>query len=420
MATGCFRQAKNDGLQYIWCDTCCIKKSDSVELSEAITSMYKWYKGFEICYAYLEDVTKDDDPKEPCSMFRASKWFTRGWTLQELIAPRKFTLFSEEWAMIGSKASLCQTITAITDIPSHVLLVADALLDTSVAQRMSWAAKRITTKEEDIASCLIGLFGISMMPRYGEGKKELTRLQKLIMREYDDHTIFAWSRQATSDSRANSTYGNCPFLAESPAQFLGSHKVITRGHFKATPIPSSIGSCITLELPIFIIDDHYKPTPILSSIHSHVARDLSELTESQSNQMYCLLNCAIMGSQNKVFAIPIKFDPSDTKLYRSRYAKCLLVNRKSLETSLKCQCLHIHLRWKENIQAHEKLCYINTSEAPSSLLIGVYPESCWLRDSLITIPDETSQQAIFLRFQKNFNNCPLPLAVDQDFVVIIS
>ncbi len=145
----CCEQTIRDGLRYVWIDTCCIDKTNSVELQEAINSMYNWYKRSKICYAYLFDyeAQAETHDREP---FRASKWFTRGWTLQELIAPPEMVFYDRKWACIGGRTDLKLLISSITRISTRVLGGEDLELS-SVAQRMSWASMRKTTRAEDMA-----------------------------------------------------------------------------------------------------------------------------------------------------------------------------------------------------------------------------------------------------------------------------
>src|SRR5205814_1400499 len=166
----CGELAAEDGWEYFWADTCCIDKSSSAELSEAINSMYTWYRNASVCYAYLSDVSaaSSADPLYPTvSSFRRSRWFTRGWTLQELIAPPDVVFLSKEWKEIGSKETLKERIKEITGIQIKALEGADMGLF-SVSERMSWAAKRQTTGIEDTAYSLMGLFGVNMPLLYGE------------------------------------------------------------------------------------------------------------------------------------------------------------------------------------------------------------------------------------------------------------
>jgi hypothetical protein len=171
----CGEQAWKDGLQYFWIDTCCINKADHAELSEAINSMFRWYQTATKCYVYLSDVsiTKRKSSEEASelpweSTFRGSRWFTRGWTLQELLAPTSLEFFSKEWERLGDKQSLGQIIHKITRIPELALQGA-SLSQFSVNERLSWKNGRHTKLEEDMAYSLLGIFGVYIPPIYGEG-----------------------------------------------------------------------------------------------------------------------------------------------------------------------------------------------------------------------------------------------------------
>jgi hypothetical protein len=182
----CGKQAEKDGLRYFWVDTCCIDKSSSAELSQAITSMFRWYAGAVKCYVYLGDVTtRNFESSNPPARswqptFRLSRWFKRGWTLQELLAPRSVEFFNFHGARLGDKESLEQVLHEVTQIPPRALRNAP-LDEFSVEERMSWAEQRVTKHGEDKAYSLLGLFGVSMALIYGEGKdRAFARLQKEI------------------------------------------------------------------------------------------------------------------------------------------------------------------------------------------------------------------------------------------------
>ncbi|KAG1849880.1 heterokaryon incompatibility protein-domain-containing protein [Suillus subalutaceus] len=182
---GCCIQANEDRYRYVWIDTCCINKSSSSELSEAINSMFMWYKKAQICYTYLDDVSRCDTLLEE---FSNSQWFRRGWTLQELIAPNNVVFFSCDWEEIGSKSSFAPLIEQITGIDRGVLLM-NYPEEVSVATRMSWAAGRQTTGVEDQAYLLLGLFGVYMPTIYREGEKAFVRLQVEIMKSSNVTTL---------------------------------------------------------------------------------------------------------------------------------------------------------------------------------------------------------------------------------------
>ena len=171
----CGKQASLDGIQYIWVDSCCIDKSSSAELAEAINSMFKWYRNADRCYVYLSDVpTANVD----LQTFRRSRWFTRGWTLQELLAPRTVEFFSQDGQKIGDKQSLELQIHQVSGIPIRALQQLGDLSQFSVKERMSWTSRRETTVEEDQAYCLLGIFEVYLPLIYGEGREHaLGRLQ---------------------------------------------------------------------------------------------------------------------------------------------------------------------------------------------------------------------------------------------------
>ncbi|KAK7450135.1 hypothetical protein VKT23_013017 [Stygiomarasmius scandens] len=210
---GACKHARKYDFEWIWIDTCCIDKSSSAELSEAINSMYRYYEKSEVCYVYLADVSSTDDLGD----FRKSKWFTRGWTLQELLAPSHVVFLNRSWVEIGTRWSLSATISSTTSIPTEVFEEGYSLDRFSIAQRMSWAASRETTRPEDVAYCLMGIFGVGMPPIYGEGgERAFMRLQQEIIKISDDRSIFAWT---ASQEEKGLVRG---MLARSPYEFRDS------------------------------------------------------------------------------------------------------------------------------------------------------------------------------------------------------
>jgi hypothetical protein len=171
----CGQQARQDGVQYFWVDTCCIDKTDKAELSHAIRSMFRWYQNAARCYVYLSDVStrkrKIDDVLGEFTWevaLRSSRWFTRGWTLQELLAPSTVEFFSQEGEKLGDRISLKTSIHKITSI-SLGALSGDPLSQFSVNERLRWKEGRETKREEDGAYSLQGIFSVDIAPVYGEG-----------------------------------------------------------------------------------------------------------------------------------------------------------------------------------------------------------------------------------------------------------
>lgn len=183
----CRKQAAMDDLQHFWVDTCCIDKSSSAELTEAINSMFRWYQNASRCYVYLSDVSTSGNNADSQSSstsweaaFRKSRWFRRGWTLQEMLAPASVEFFSKQGDRIGSKISLERHIHEITGVAIRALR-GQSLTEFEVEERMSWAKHRETKRHEDEAYCLLGVFGTHMSLRYGEGREEaFIRLRRKI------------------------------------------------------------------------------------------------------------------------------------------------------------------------------------------------------------------------------------------------
>lgn len=211
---GACRKAFQYGCEWMWLDTCCINKTNAVELAEAINSMYNWYKEAEICLVYLFDLSDNQTDRH----FEDCEWWSRGWTLQELIAPANVVFFDRHWQQVGRKADLCRPIARSTGIDIDVLRGADPRT-CSIAQRMSWAAKRKTTEIEDQAYCLLGLFNVSIPMQYGDRERAFLRLQEEIIRRSDDPTIFAWDRYFPHGRRSG-------LLAHSPASFAACQHIV--------------------------------------------------------------------------------------------------------------------------------------------------------------------------------------------------
>ncbi|RPD54162.1 HET-domain-containing protein [Lentinus tigrinus ALCF2SS1-6] len=215
----CCELAESHGYKWVWIDTCCIDKTSSAELSEAINSMFRYYSLARVCYGYLRDIPDLDDiwsDRSKADVFTRSIWFERGWTLQELIAPRFFLFLSQSWDVLGTKADFAEILERSHGIPATVLRLEVSHTEFSIAQRMSWFGYRQTTRVEDEAYCLLGLFDIHMPPLYGEGRNAFRRLQEEIMRQSADTTLFAWwGYHLDQDLRS------C-LLAPSPSSFYGS------------------------------------------------------------------------------------------------------------------------------------------------------------------------------------------------------
>jgi hypothetical protein len=230
----CCETAISDGFKYAWVDTCCIDKTSSAELSEAINSMYRWYQESLVCYVILSDVPSDEECYHEISSFRKSRWFTRGWTLQELISPSSVIFYGNDWKEIGTKSSLHNLISEITRIHRDILLGTKHLSQFSVAQKMSWASHRETTRSEDVAYCLMGIFNVNMPLLYGEGKMAFLRLQEQILNSSNDDSILAWTTPGLYES-------SC--LAGTPAAFANAGN-IGSGYMRPQ-LPPTYGSSMS-------------------------------------------------------------------------------------------------------------------------------------------------------------------------------
>ena len=206
-------------IEWVWVDTCCIDKRSSAELSEAVNSMWEWYENATFCLAYLADVPGVEVGDGPMlDDVKCSIWFARGWTLQELLAPENVIFCNGEWQSIGSKhlAPLLRTITEVTGIRDRCLIKSAELREASVAEKLSWASKRQTTREEDVAYCLLGLLDINLPLLYGEGgQKAFRRLQQEFIQQSDDESIFAFGCRKSEPER----WRPVGVLARSPADF---------------------------------------------------------------------------------------------------------------------------------------------------------------------------------------------------------
>lgn len=222
------KQAIEHDIPYVWVDTCCIDKKSSAEVAEAVNSMWQWYYDAKLCYVYLYDVPRlcpelrdtDNHTDRPWyNQFARSEWWSRGWTLQELLASRDAMFYGEDWGFLGRKSKLHRTISRITGIDLGALEDRETLGEYMIARKLSWAAGRKTTRLEDRAYSLLGLFGISLPLMYGEGNGAFVRLQEELVRTTTDHSVFAWGPYQDGE-KANMLF------AVSPDQFRCGSKMV--------------------------------------------------------------------------------------------------------------------------------------------------------------------------------------------------
>jgi hypothetical protein len=262
----------------------------------------------------LSDVLKDDgDPSAAGSAFRNSKWFTRGWTLQELLAPSAVVFYNHDWIEIGTKSSLYDLITSITGI-KPLANYAEA----SIAQKMSWASQRETTREEDIAYCLMGLFGVNMPPLYGEGENAFMRLQLEILSKSADESIFAWKAR-----------GEGGLLANSPAAFRKSGDIRQINDRQNRPPFAMTNKGLRIELLLILPSEVPKfirqlgPDPValapLNCSRHNGARFLALGLEMRGKQWYRARNGLIEwdGAYSVTRSMDLVFIPQNDKNSRS-------------------------------------------------------------------------------------------------------
>lgn len=302
-------------LEWVWIDTCCIDQQSSAELSEAVNSMYQWYRQSAVCFAYLFDAscheddlkanrTIDSDPGylQRKESFEKARWFTRGWCLQELLAPRNMQFFNNHWEHIGSKHDLRIHISSVTGIDEYGLFIPD-LSVLSVAHRMGWAASRQTTREEDIAYCLLGIFNINMPLLYGEGKvRAFGRLQEEIMRRTEDHSMFAWSGVGT-DFR-NDMVG---FLAPHPSGFKYGRVDLCELPTDVEPL-SITGRGIRAQLPLIPRDE-------------------------RDENFLAVIGCKKFSSSQTYYAIPITRLKKSSDVYRRTLPELQTVSSQAAENA---------------------------------------------------------------------------------------
>lgn len=341
----CCQQAIRDGFQFVWIDTCCIDKTSSAELSEAINSMFRWYMKADICYAYLSDVVFPSQGDDAYDSFKRSVWFQRGWTLQELIAAPRINFYALDWQSIGTKASLSAKLEDITSIPLYTDGDRLHMSRYSAARKLSWAARRKTTRPEDRAYSLLGIFNVHMPLLYGEGEKNaFIRLQAEILKSARDLSILLWHRVQTDATRG--------VVADSVSKFENCGNVF---------------NCFTYK------DDHRFPIELISAPFPQVRATLPVL-----DKKFALLNCkrdhralgpmAIelideeVESGNQIQGRKDEIWPTDERVVDTR-ANPEPVNCLRLRSSIKMTRLLLSDRRHEyNSNVHDNACIVVTPD----------------------------------------------------------
>ncbi|GAB1208187.1 hypothetical protein APSETT445_006928 [Aspergillus pseudonomiae] len=355
-----------------------------MELGEAINSMFRWYKKATICYAYLADVTigtAEINNPYMVSQFSTSRWFYRGWTLQELLAPKNLVFYDYTWTRIGNKRDLkmLRLIEKATGIPRLFLRGTKELVDASIAQRMSWASRRKTKRREDIAYCLLGIFDIMMPMIYGEGDRAFIRLQEELIKKTRDDSIFAWGLGSTESAFADSNdIISAGVFATSPADFINSGHILSEKHgIKSTAILVVDGGCVRANLPLY--------------------------TDS-AGQLFGLLNCGpgLNGSNRMVVGIPLSDGLSDEYIRpEGRCSQLLPVP----EAATSAQQIYIKTeRQQKTTVSGSSTCFEIEDPSEAGLkLIEVEPQEYWSEEeSIIAISSNLSRNTVqqcWIRFR---------------------
>ncbi|KAK1836727.1 hypothetical protein QBC39DRAFT_337105 [Podospora conica] len=279
--------------------------------------MYKWYQDAAICFAYLSDV--------PCfseteywslqgELFMESRWFERGWTLQELLAPRELVFFSDEWDAIGDRETFAPLISIVTRIDTKFLHgnAQEYFDQASIAEKMDWAATRETTKAEDMAYCLLGILGINMPLLYGEGRGAFIRLQEELIKHSDDQSIFAWGCQYDEPAGHG-------FLAESPVSFYGCSWIESRGSNSNREPFSLTNLGISIKAPCWV-----------------------DLGLPGASHWYMMLRCGPKSDPTRLLALPIDRIQGRGELFSRRqrpvtiqYSTCIYWQPRSISLSVR-------------------------------------------------------------------------------------
>ncbi|GKZ25267.1 hypothetical protein AbraCBS73388_000729 [Aspergillus brasiliensis] len=354
--------------------------------------MFRWYNEAAICYAYLADVTTGDDNRFPLTQFCSCRWFQRGWTLQELLAPDNLRFYDSKWLYLGTKANRSSTIERRIGIPRRFLQGA-ALNEASVAQRMSWASRRETKREEDIAYCLLGIFDVTMPMIYGEGgDRAFIRLQREIMRNSRDESILAWGFQAAEPTTADSVdLGvSAGVLAASPADFADCGEIVPRKDKAKSPTTFTVdGGLVRMSLPLFSIT---------------------------SGEVFGLLDCGPQHDRKAVVGIPLSETPSGEYLRpQGRHAYMFAID----EASAPAQPVYIRIerQKKSTLEASiQNYFYIDDSIEAGLELIEVEPQDRWWKDrSLIRTSSDPADDTI----QQTWTRFRSASVGSSDFLVLL-
>ncbi|KAI0435502.1 hypothetical protein F4803DRAFT_545377 [Xylaria telfairii] len=387
----CCAQAIRDNLSYAWIDTCCIDKTNSTELSEAINSMFKWYKNARICYSYLSDVDSFEDPFEPQSTFWKSRWFRRGWTLQELIAPQILRFYNSNWGPIGHKRDpqVVAALVQITQIPRMYLLGTIPINEASVAQRMSWAANRVTKRTEDLAYCLLGIFGITMPMVYGEGDRAFLRLQEVIAGHINDDSILAWNFNNDGLSPELPGVKSSGALATSPSNFAYCSHIVPSNPSSHVGGPlSTLGGSLLLR----------------RNVHT-----------DSSGQRLVILQCQLDDAPTTSIGVPVQVRSGGYDKYTRHPEKPAIPIHNTSSAIIEEVRIPIDISHTNNEEKRRNAFYIENTIEKDLELVSVAPYSSWDKTNSMLIPNDQANMGHFHRLWTMFK----PHDASASFILIL-
>lgn len=329
---------RGDSIDHVWIDTCCINKESSNELAKAIKSMLRWYQQASICFAYLSDVTSAQD-------ILKSEWYDRGWTLQELLAPRQVIFFDQDWQQIGTRTQLIKEISHRTGIRELLLSYSQTVGEASIAEKMSWAASRQVTKPEDTAYCLLGLFDVQMTPKYGEGgAKAFFRLQRKLLKESNDLTWLAWEfpPQLLASSKPTSLK---PVLSAQRSQG------IPVGFGVLAPSPAFFKMSGSFKYDAYNCGGHD-----ITTGGATIQATLNVITKN--NQLYIFLPCVL--GDNQFCSVGVPVIEHRGRLFRLSEKRLTMLNRhvnapQAWMTKLSTTCLEAPYSRLEHFSSHARV-----------------------------------------------------------------
>lgn len=371
---GCRMQALRHRLEYVWIDTCCIDQANAVEVTEAINSMFRWYQNASVCYVYLSELASPYDFQGLPKDLPVTSWFRRGWTLQELLAPKRLEFYDMRWRLVGDRSRLASIIEGITGIPLEFLTEPRALSEASIAQRMSWAARRVTRREEDTAYCLLGIFNVAMPMIYGEGKiGAFARLQREILREMGDDSILAWglgSADLDTDSADSLSAGA---LAQSPSDFAGCGQVVA-----CSPYRYALG-----------------PVDSRGFVEANVILDMS------GGQLFGILMCGLSRDEGQAIGVPLHEESPGWYIRpRRRAPKELRIPEEAqgpMPVKISKRRTPLAAAW-----ANAPYRFYIDSFAAGLELVEAYPNGCWNGASsevVANAPTNGSKQRFLIRLR---------------------